>query len=353
MARNKHSNPLDQEALAERIKQELFHEKKSLAVLVEDKGDNRFWKAIIEATLPQYKDELFFPGLGLKTANGSSTIKRYAAYADNKMILCVDSDSIYLYENQWWYTNQDFIFHTWLYAKESFQFQPECLDEVVANASNGVFTYDFESLLKGVSNSLFPFLVHWVHHHQFKYQQRLIFTKEALEGILDTGIKKYTGRGSENDVYQTIDLEVEKLIDEYKASIDTEYDNPAIWDSIEKSDIPEVISNLATLSVNRDNAIFYCNGHKVMGAFIIPFMNDLISLDKETHLAKVNNESTGISVKTKQNEAESISNQYDRCINALSALLHELFLHIVCTKPNNKAISPIHKKLLSDGLDLD
>ncbi|RKZ80344.1 MAG: hypothetical protein DRR19_23725 [Candidatus Parabeggiatoa sp. nov. 1] len=100
-----------------------FHRRCDISVLVEDIYDQRFWECIIENVKPDLTDKIDFPNPTPKGTRGTDVLKKFKHFVKKKFIICIDSDSEYLYNNNAWYLD-DYIYNTIVYSKENFREQP-------------------------------------------------------------------------------------------------------------------------------------------------------------------------------------------------------------------------------------
>jgi hypothetical protein len=104
--------------IAQRMEEDAFHRGCHLSVLVEDIYDERFWQSLIEYVKPSLINKIDFPNPTLNGTRGKDILKKYEDFVNEKIIICIDSDCEYLYNNEedLWYC-QNYIYHTVVFSK--------------------------------------------------------------------------------------------------------------------------------------------------------------------------------------------------------------------------------------------
>ncbi|MBD2148227.1 DUF4435 domain-containing protein [Sphaerospermopsis sp. FACHB-1194] len=108
----------DYEMLAKRMVEDAWMRGCDISVLVEDIYDQRLWECIIENVKPELRDKIDFPNPVPKGTRGKDVLKKFKDFVSEKLIICVDSDCEYLYDDQVWYIAK-YIYHTVVYSKEN------------------------------------------------------------------------------------------------------------------------------------------------------------------------------------------------------------------------------------------
>jgi len=226
----------DYKELAERMEEDAFHRGCYLSVLVEDIYDERFWECIIENVRPDLKNKIDFPNPTPKGTRGKDILKKFKSFVKENLIICIDSDCEYLYDDNVWYV-ADYIYHTVVYSKENFQCDHLSLNEICKDLT--LKSYDFKRLFANISQKVSPLFYIWIFFrtnnlHQFDG----FINNKTFEEILSFEGIQFGNIGDEN-ILQSIEDRVNNKLQILKNEMGEGW-----YDSTFTYDIPEIKERL-------------------------------------------------------------------------------------------------------------
>ena len=118
-----------------------FTEEYNLIICIENYDDEPFWNFILSKVDNNIKP--FFHNM-----DGKINILKFEQYFDNEFIACVDSDYDYILRKP--YLENRYIFHTYVYAVESYQVCAKTLNRLVYDI-NICCNIDFDSLFANMT----------------------------------------------------------------------------------------------------------------------------------------------------------------------------------------------------------
>jgi ASC-1-like (ASCH) protein len=136
------------------------------------------------------------------------------------MIICVDSDCEYLYDNNVWYIDTTYIYHTIVHSRENFQCNHLSLNEICKQIADK--SYDFRTLFENISKSISIIFYIWVHLKEIRQYSSFnqIINNEQFRKILDFEGIQYNSLEDEINLYQTIEDRVNDVLKNLKASME-------------------------------------------------------------------------------------------------------------------------------------
>jgi len=329
----------DYKELAERMEADAFHRGCDLSVLVEDIYDQRFWECLIEHVKPDLKDKIDFPNPTPKGTRGKNILKQYKSFVKENFIICIDSDSEYLYDNNVWY-RADYIYNTIVYSKENFQCHPMSLNEICKDFTTK--SYDFVSLLENISVKVSPLFYVWLCTSENNWNQfNELLNNETFEKILSFEGTQFDKIYDENILYYQIEDRVNDTLKLLKNEMGESW-----YDSIFADDIPETKTRLIEqYSIHENEILLFCSGHAVLEQFIRPFMVKIIELLKNSKIEEEKKKLSEAPKKVIDNTIKRIENiaQQD-----LKTKLNDGFKYLIYNTVDNKQMQEIKEKLMSE-----
>ncbi len=155
-----------QENVKQEIKGEALKSGKKLSVFVEDFDSESFWRNVIESAKPFLRGKLFidFPKRYKdqkgRSAMGKDHLKKFANLVDKQLIICCDADNDYLKDDQVWFYNKPFVFHTYTHSIENHKYYPQILSQITEDLTSVPF--DFKTYFDWYSEEIYSILVYWL-----------------------------------------------------------------------------------------------------------------------------------------------------------------------------------------------
>ena len=268
------------------IKSDLLLLNKDIAVLTEDFDDNIFWKRTLEQVLTSQK--LFFP-LDQEGQTGRGILKKYEPFADNKLIICHDSDNEFLWSDKEPLT-VPFIYETYVYSIENYNFDATALNDLIYSMTNIEFDIS-SSFLDTYNQYITPLFYWWIFFK--KHGKDYGFNK--VEQVRD--LTKVDG------IKASIQIEISKL----KALDDLDTVLTELYDSIEKymnlihieiseeqqtyfeKDTEAIKNELNNkYKIEQKDIVYFLQGHSVEEVFK-PFLRQLISILQDDYIQEIKN----------------------------------------------------------------
>lgn len=257
-------------------------------ILENDYEDFNFWKYIITTAVPSLKPccvvtANFALNSTAQTATGKSDVMKFKDVVNEKLIICRDADNCLLYENSdATYLTKPYIYHTYTYDREAHYAYPKNLQEVCNELTFRDF--DFENIVTIYSETVFPFLVYWLHS---QINPNLYFDLNE-KGQKETW-KEIGWNFVESYILLPIDeIEVSEMEFESKTTLKTKI---AEWAEIIKAkflvkndwhtaetfseEINEIQTKILQI-IPKNQTFFYLNGHKTVEKFMFPFAKKVI-----------------------------------------------------------------------------
>jgi len=327
--------PVNYKQLAERMEADAFHRGCDMSVLVEDYHDQRFWECLIESVKPELKNKIDFPvSIDPKGTRGTSILKKYKEFVKSNFIICVDSDSEYLYDENVWYRN-DFIFDTIVYSKENFQCHHVALNEICKDLT--FKSYDFQSLFEEISKSIADMFYFWLYFKEIRDNK--FITNATFEEILAFDETDFNQLGDEYKIIATIKEKTSKVLEELKVKMEENW-----YDATIQNDIPNIKKRLNEQSIREEDILLFCYGHALMNQFVEPFVSKVIELLKIQKIGEIKSELGGASGKNLSNTISRIENISQQDIKTK---LTDSFKYLIYNSQYSKEIQAIKNRLQS------
>ncbi len=274
-------------------------------ILENDYEDFIFWKHIITTAVPTLKPccvatANFELNTTITKPEGKDYAMKFKDEVNEKLIICRDTDNWLLYGHKdAAYLTKSYIYHTYTYDREAHAAYPKNLQAICNELTFKDF--DFEKIVNIYSETVFPFLVYWVHsqsnpelysdvneRHRYSTWKELGWNfgeddkiKNSLTCLL-LPIEEIDILNIEVQIKTTLKDKIEKWVELIKAKFLEKND----WYTAEifAQEINEVETKLMGL-ISKNETFFYLNGHKTVEKFMFPFaekvINELGKLQKQ------------------------------------------------------------------------
>lgn len=326
--------------ISERIEADAFHRGCSLSVLCEDIYDNGFWRCIIEDAKPTLMDKLDFPNPNQKGTRGKDVLKKLKNYVNKKMIICVDSDCEYLYDNKVWYINTTYIYHTIVHSRENFQCNHLSLNEICKDIADK--SYDFTTLFEDISKIISIIFYIWVHLKETGQYSRFdqIINNEQFRNILEFQGIQYNSLEDKINLYQTIKDRVNDVLKNLEASMDEGW-----YKSVIEDEVPQLRKKLIEqYEIHPEETLSFFYGHSVLENLVEPLTIKITELLKKSRIEEVRQELSQASEKDRNNTIRRLENASRQDVQTK---IGDSFKYILNNK-KDKYIEQIKQKLISE-----
>lgn len=301
------------EDTVKRIKADLYAKNIDISVLTEDMDDILFWKDILEIALPNKKLE--FPGEYRIQAAGKSTLQTYHSFVDEKLIICQDSDSEFLWKENRTPNQIPFIYETYVYSIENYCLYPAPLSKLVYDITFA--EYNFESFFEAYCTCVNDLFYLWVYAKMHQIEAINIFlNKEQLKQLLSLDLDRFDSLSDESALFKELAHRIEEYFEIMKQEIGEEW-----FEAIMKDDLPELKESLEQKwQIQQKNIAQFFRGHTMFDDVFLPFLTRLIEFLKQT---KIDELTKNYSLKAGQERKEKISQYRNRTDKDLPTKLLE------------------------------
>ncbi|MDQ2100774.1 MAG: DUF4435 domain-containing protein [Tychonema bourrellyi B0820] len=325
--------------ISERIVADAFHKGCNLSVLCEDIYDNDFWRCIIEDAKPSLKDKLDFPNPNPKGTRGKDILKKLKNYVNKKMIICVDSDCEYLYDNNVWYIDT-YIYHTIVHSRENFQCNHLSLNEICKQIADK--SYNFRTLFEHISEIISILFYIWIHLKETGDYSRFdgIINNEQFRKILNFQDIQYNSLEDEINLYQTIKDRVDCVLKNLEASMSEGW-----YKSVIEYEVPQLRTKLIEqYEIHPEETLSFFYGHGVLENLVEPLTIKITDLLKKSRIEEVRQELSQASENDIRNTISRIENASRQDVKTK---IGDSFKYIIYAI-KNKYIKEIQQKLVSE-----
>lgn len=315
----------DYEMLATRMVADAWMRGCDIAVLVEDIYDQRLWECIIENVKPELRDKIDFPNPVPRGTRGKDVLRKFKNFVCEKLIICVDSDCEYLYDEEVWYIGK-YIYHTVVYSKENFQCHHLSLNEICKDLTTKRYD-NFQILLENISRKVAPLFYIWLYLKENKIQQfdDTVINNETFNKILRFQGTEFDNIGDENILYQKIEERVNNILDRLKNEMDEFW-----YNEVFNNNIPEIKNRLLEqYSIKEEKILDFYYGHSVLEEFVQPFMETIIRILTNLKIEEVRQ---NLSEATEQVINETISRIENIAGKDIDTKLSESFKYVIYHK---------------------
>ena len=325
--------------ISERIVADAFIRGCNLSVLCEDISDNSFWRCIIEHAEPSLKDKLDFPNPHQKGTRGKDVLKKFKNYVNEKMIICVDSDCEYLYENNVWYIDT-YIYHTILHSRENFQCNPFSLNEICKQIADK--SYDFKTLFERISQKISTLFYIWIHLKETGNYSGFdgIVNNEQFRNILNFHNIQFDSLEDKINLEQAIEDRVDRVLKDIEASMGEGW-----YQSVIDYELPLIRNKLIEqYGIHQEEILLFFYGHGVLENLVEPLTIKITDLLKKSRIEEVRLELSQAS----ENDINNIINGIENASKQdVKTKIGDSFRYIIYAI-EDKYIKAIQQKLVSE-----
>ena len=292
-------------------------------VFVEGYEDVAFWRGIFDHFAnPYLRFEISVP-TRKDLPKGKKVLLSMADQASEEMLLCMDSDFDYLFDDEDEVSRQivesPYMFHTYTYATENYLCYAPSLHNVCVKAvKNDAHIFDFEQFMAEYSRTIYPIFLWYAYSASRKTENvlPLIDFKSAVRiGYLDI----------EQNGVNTIAW-LQRNVERRVASL--EADNPDM-----ASEIPTFAERIRKKGVEPELAYLFMHGHTLMDNVVLPVLSGVCEKLRQLSLSQIICSSK---------EGVALKNEMSNYTNSLRSIRDVLLDN------ENYTSSPLYKRLKAD-----
>ena len=297
--------------------------KRLVRVFVEGYEDVAFWRGIFDHfTNPYLRFEISVP-TRKDLPKGKKVLLSMAADADEELLLCMDSDFDYLFDDEDEVSRQivesPYMFHTYTYATENYLCYAPSLHNVCVKAvKNDAHIFDFERFIADYSSTIYPIFLWYAYSASRKTENVLPLAdfKSAVRiGYLDI----------EDNGANTIAW-LKRNVERRVASL--EVDNPEM-----ASEIPAFAERIKKKGVEPELTYLFMHGHTLMDNVVLPVLSGVCEKLRQLSLSQIICSSK---------EGVALKNEMSNYTNSLRSIRDVLLDN------ENYTSSPLYKRLKAD-----
>jgi hypothetical protein len=292
-------------------------------VFVEGYEDVAFWRGIFDNfPNPHMRFEISVP-TRKDLPKGKKVLLSMAEQANEELLLCMDSDFDYLFDEEDEVSrqiiNSPYMFHTYTYATENHLCYAPSLHNVCVKAvKNDAHIFDFERFMADYSRTIYPLFLWYVFSASSKNESilPLVDFKAAVRiGYLDI----------EQNGVNTIAW-LQRNIERRVASLETSHPDMA-------SKIPEFAERLKKKGVEPEQTYHFMHGHTLMDNVVMIVLEGVCEKLRQISLSKIICSSK---------EGIALKNEMSNYTNSLRSIRDVLLDN------DNYTSSPLYKRLKID-----
>ena len=297
--------------------------KKRVKIFVEGYEDVAFWRGIFDHfTNPYLRFEISVP-TRKDLPKGKKVLLSMAEQANEELLLCMDSDFDYLFDDEDEVSRQivesPFMFHTYTYATENYLCYAPSLHNVCVKAvKNDMHIFDFEKFMADYSSTIYPLFLWYAYSASRKTENvlPLVDFKSAVRiGYLDI---EENGANTIAWLKRNVDRRVETL----------EADNPDM-----ASEIPAFAERVRKKGVEPELTYLFMHGHTLMDNVVLTVLSGVCEKLRQISLSKIICSSK---------EGIALKNEMSNYTNSLRSIRDVLLDN------ENYTSSPLYKRLKAD-----
>ena len=297
--------------------------RRRVKVFVEGYEDVAFWRGIFDHFQnPYLRFEISVP-TRKDLPKGKKVLLSMAEEANEEMLLCMDSDFDYLFDDEDEVSRQivesPFMFHTYTYATENYLCYAPSLHNVCVKAvKNDTYIFDFEQFMADYSRTIYPLFLWYVYSASRKTENvlPLIDFKSAVRiGYIDL----------ENNGENTIAW-LQRNIERKTASLVEEHPEMA-------AEIPAFAERIRAKGVEPELTYLFMHGHTLMDNVMLPVLSGVCEKLRQISLSKIICSSK---------EGIALKNEMSNYTNTLRSIRDVLLDN------ENYTSSPLYKRLKAD-----
>ena len=297
--------------------------KRLVQVFVEGYEDVAFWRGIFDHfTNPYLRFEISVP-TRKDLPKGKKVLLSMAEEANEELLLCMDSDFDYLFDDEDEVSRQivesPYMFHTYAYATENYLCYAPSLHNVCVKAvKNDVHIFDFERFMADYSRTIYPLFLWYAYSASRKTEN--VFTLIDFKAAVRIGYLDIEQNGVNTIAW------LQRNVERRVASL--EADNPDM-----ASEIPAFAERIKKKGVEPELTYLFMHGHTLMDNVVLPVLSGVCEKLRQISLSNIICSSK---------EGVALKNEMSNYTNTLRSIRDVLLDN------ENYTSSPLYKRLKSD-----
>ncbi len=297
--------------------------KKVVRVFVEGYEDVAFWRGIFDHfTNPYLRFEISVP-TRKDLPKGKKVLLSMAEQASETLLLCMDSDFDYLFDDENEVSRQivesPYMFHTYTYATENYLCYAPSLHNVCVKAvKNDMHIFDFEKFMAEYSRTIYPLFLWYAYSASRKNES--VLTLVDFKSAVRIGYLDIEENGANTIAW------LQRNIERRVASL--EADNPDM-----AREIPAFAERIKKKGVEPELTYHFMHGHTLMDNVVMIVLEGVCEKLRQISLSKIICSSK---------EGVALKNEMSNYTNTLRSIRDVLLDN------DNYESSPLYKRLKSD-----
>ena len=297
--------------------------KRLVRVFVEGYEDVAFWRGIFDHfTNPYLRFEISVP-TRKDLPKGKKVLLSMAEEADEELLLCMDSDFDYLFDDEDEVARQivtsPYMVHTYTYATENYLcYAPSLHNVCVKAAKNDAHIFDFEQFMADYSRTIYPIFLWYAYSASRKTENvlPLVEFKAAVRiGYLDI---EQNGANTIAWLRRNVEHRLQRL----------ETENPDM-----ATEIPTFAERIRKKGVESELTYLFMHGHTLMDNVVLPVLSGVCEKLRQMSLSQIICSSK---------EGVALKNEMSNYTNSLRSIRDVLLDN------ENYISSPLYKRLKAD-----
>ena len=297
--------------------------KKVVKVFVEGYEDVAFWRGIFDNfPNPYLRFEISVP-TRKDLPKGKKVLLSMANRANEEMLLCMDSDFDYLFDDEDELSRRivesPYMFHTYTYATENYLCYAPSLHNVCVKAvKNDAHIFDFERFMADYSRTIYPLFLWYAYSASRRTEN--VFTLVDFKAAVRIGYLDIEQNGANTIAW------LQRNVERRVASL--EADNPEM--AIE---LPAFAERIKKKGVEPELTYHFMHGHTLMDNVVLIVLEGVCEKLRQISLSKIICSSK---------EGVALKNEMSNYTNSLRSIRDVLLDN------DNYTSSPLYKRLKAD-----
>ena len=297
--------------------------KRLVRVFVEGYEDVAFWRGIFDHfSNPYLRFEISVP-TRKDLPKGKKVLLSMAEQANEELLLCMDSDFDYLFDDEdevsQQITSSPYMFHTYTYATENYLCYAPSLHNVCVKAvKNDMYIFDFERFMSEYSRTIYPIFLWYAYSASRKTEN--ILPLVDFKSVVRIGYLDIEENGANTIAW------LQRNVERRVASLEEE--NPEM-----AAEISTFAERIRKKGVEPELTYLFMHGHTLMDNVVLPVLSGVCEKLRQLSLSKIICSSK---------EGVALKNEMSNYTNTLRSIRDVLLDN------ENYTSSPLYKSLKVD-----
>ena len=292
-------------------------------VFVEGYEDVAFWRGIFDHFHnPYLRFEISVPTRE-DLPKGKKVLLSMADRANEELLLCMDSDFDYLFEEEDEMSRRivesPYMFHTYTYATENYLCYAPSLHNVCVKAvKNDAHIFDFEKFMREYSRTIYPLFL-WYAYSASRSTES-VFTLVDFKASVRLGYLDIVDNGANTIAW------LKRNVERRQQMLSADHPEMA-------AEIPAFAERMRKKGVEPENAYLYMHGHTLMDCVVMKLLEGVCEKLRQISLQKIISSSK---------EGVALKNEVSNYTNSLRSIRDVLLDN------ENYTASPLYARLKAD-----